>query len=771
MNRTDQKRPVPPPLPPRSQAETADSPPSEPPPPYSEFADQTSHPLYALRSNDSRSGSTQSLVPRESDSQDGRRKLLLVYIHGFMGNETSFQSFPAHVHNLVTASLSETHVVHTKIYPRYRSRRAIEFASEDFSKWLAPHLHPDTDVILLGHSMGGLLSAEVVLLSPHSPATGHALRHRILGTINFDVPFLGMHPGVVASGLSSIFHPAEKSPDPKSQASPSPAAGSSQNDGYFASSADGGNGGSHTSTPGRIDTLFSPQPSDPNYNPAFPNDVHLPVRKGLSSALHFINKHSDGLIKASQQLVKSHLEFGGAMADYGGLKRRYTRIRALDMEDAEARKVATSGARTPPRVRFVNYYTASTGRPKPAKSPPPDSLDGQGTSRAVSMDTEMQDLRPAEQPSHQADTVELPSRSPSRLNPVEETQASEGAQDPRSGRPLEKVASGTESARSSQEMQLLLSHISALPPVPPSPSEPSPVDFSQYTDKDARKIAEKDHARAVKAYKQAVKDRNSALKDRSKLEEKIAKNTAKAEKKAQDEEKKRAHDVEKHAREEEKRAAKQKEKEEKMSGEELRLEKERQRVEAEGRRMEEAEKERLRKQREMLGLPSEEPKIEEVESRASLEVQSEKAGESEADEFHDAEESTAPSSAQQSHVPSISAGASTPSLTRSTTAEARFSDTASRTTSQTPSVKGKEKPKRDKKFCMLPSVDPRTGLLDPAWQRVFMEGVDEVGAHCGLFFVGPTYEMLVGEVAARIESWVLDDVSERAVRELGSQIL
>ena len=61
--------------------------------------------------------------------------MLLVYIHGFMGNETSFQSFPAHVHNLLTITLAETHVVHIKIYPRYKSRKAIDFARDDFSTW------------------------------------------------------------------------------------------------------------------------------------------------------------------------------------------------------------------------------------------------------------------------------------------------------------------------------------------------------------------------------------------------------------------------------------------------------------------------------------------------------------------------------------------------------------------------------------------------------------------------------------------------------------
>ena len=91
---------------------------------------------HSWSAQDPRSSSTQSLVPEEH-LRDDKRTLLLVYLHGFMGNETSFQSFPAHVHNLVTVKLADTHRVHTKIYPRYKSRKAIEYARDDFSKWSA----------------------------------------------------------------------------------------------------------------------------------------------------------------------------------------------------------------------------------------------------------------------------------------------------------------------------------------------------------------------------------------------------------------------------------------------------------------------------------------------------------------------------------------------------------------------------------------------------------------------------------------------------------
>jgi hypothetical protein len=93
-----------------------------------------------MSSQDPRSSSTQSLIPDPALEDSGRRRLLLIYIHGFMGNETSFRSFPAHVHNLVTLTLAESHVVHTKIYPRYKSRDSLEIARDNFSAWYSSRL-------------------------------------------------------------------------------------------------------------------------------------------------------------------------------------------------------------------------------------------------------------------------------------------------------------------------------------------------------------------------------------------------------------------------------------------------------------------------------------------------------------------------------------------------------------------------------------------------------------------------------------------------------
>jgi len=120
------------------------------------------YPSRRWKSLDPRTSSTQSLAPSLT-SEEQRRTLLLIYVHGFMGNDSSFRSFPAHIHQFLKESLAETHVIHTKIYPRYKTYKSIEVARDNFSLWLEPHESPTTDVVLIGHSMGGLLAADVAL--------------------------------------------------------------------------------------------------------------------------------------------------------------------------------------------------------------------------------------------------------------------------------------------------------------------------------------------------------------------------------------------------------------------------------------------------------------------------------------------------------------------------------------------------------------------------------------------------------------------------------
>lgn len=677
-----------------------------------------------------------------------------MYIHGFMGDETSFRSFPAHVHNLLTVLLAETHVVHTKIYPRYRSKRNISFATHDFSQWLEPHETPTTDVVLLGHSMGGLLAAEVVLKKPSESQTEKPLKHRILGTINFDVPYLGMHPHVVKSGLASIFRSTE---EPEDQMTPG-------------------------ADPPQIETgdqtvpLWTPRSNDPNYNPNYQNDVVLPVRKGWGKAWHFINKHSGNLAKATKQLVASHLEFGGAMANYSELKTRYTRIRALE-EDNERVRASVSATNTAPRrVRFINYYTASNGRStdtdssardKRASSDKREGKASFGTQSTENVRLQSQALEipsaharaPSQPPSprvsveeHKDDDViskepDIPSGGDnSKMNdmahvdhaPVSDGEAylnrggldeageSLSISDP--AQPKDEGPDGMVGTLTTRTDSL-----QSLPAIPDPPRAPPPLDLSGIADKDIRKHTEKEHAFLVKNYKKALKDREKAIRDREKLEQKLERKahkiSRKAGKEAQKIKEKAMADSRKQADEEWKLERRETEREmTHQQQEELRLEKERQRMEAEARRM----------------RGEKTPEIPQPPTIAAPDP------------------TTSTPADSLSHIPTTPSAFSIP-LTPS---ETLASDTSNSTDEEDDDGGGggkKQGSGKEHNFCALPPMDS-AGNRDPTWVRVFMKDVDEVGAHCGLFFIDERYERLVGDVAERVEGWVRESSDERAAR-------
>ncbi|OKL60703.1 hypothetical protein UA08_04253 [Talaromyces atroroseus] len=457
------------------------------------------------------STSSVSLGPAKSPL-DGRRTLLLVYIHGFMGAEDSFRRFPAHVHNLVANALADSHVVYSKVYPRYKSRRAMGVARDEFSEWIIPHESHQTDVILLGHSLGGILAAEVALAEVENMNSPSKYRHRILGMINFDVPFLGMHPSVVGTGLGALFQPKRK-------------------DGFENEALNAKRSESQPSELGSQESMemmpsWFDQIPDPNFDPPFPNDVRRVKRSQLDGAINFLKKNSGNLAMAVKEYASSYVEFGGCLADYSGLRRRYAMLKELEAIDDMEPKTDRRGL-LQRRLRFINYYTASPGFPKKS----PSNLDGQ----------ELTDEMPPNHTIASTDSLDKLTKLPSPTISVGSFDSTDDGminveptpivEDPT----VANLSSSKQSCDVSPEQstvdhesvegndQCTTTMIDSLPPLPEIPAEPPALDPSLYEDKDILKQARKEHTRLVKLHERVKKEHDTTLKEREKLVQKLAK--------------------------------------------------------------------------------------------------------------------------------------------------------------------------------------------------------------------------------------------------------
>lgn len=332
--------------------------------------------------------------------------------------------------------------------------------------------------------------------------------------VAFDTPFLGMHPSVVGTGIMSLFHSNPERNDDNTQ-------------GVSAPTSPAHLSPSHSLSVHSDDDLSRPPSNDPNFNPSFANDVRIPQRSGIQKALYFVSKHSGGLTSATKEYVLSHLEFGGCLADYPGLQKRYKRIRALEDVD-EHRPQRDDYGRLLSRVRFVNYYSASTGRRK---------LDEPIVSRNASpVDVEMRDMSRQSRTSAEhsrmsrspSPTIRISSEIPRKEDELIEPDQKQNIPD--QGNAPETNANARSSlhsaGRTSVDTRTLNNSPSVtsegasqtfLPEVSPLPDPPPPFDETRYTDKDELKLARKEYARQVKAFERSQKDRDKCLRDREKL--------------------------------------------------------------------------------------------------------------------------------------------------------------------------------------------------------------------------------------------------------------
>ncbi|TFK63686.1 hypothetical protein BDN72DRAFT_847354 [Pluteus cervinus] len=310
--------------------------------------------------------------------------LHLVYVHGFQGSDASFQAFPTDMQTYLASQIHSDSpiVVRSSVYPTYKSSKPLSYAVKNFLEWWLS-LQAPGPVILLGHSMGGLLAAEAALDSLTTPtadsssASTSTPPRRIIGVIAFDTPFLGMHPHVVKSGILSLFakkedhqvpqeptelalnpHPHVNMVDPdvtddweefKRNLIKTPPKSPSITAEVTPQPTRSTNGSlSPTPTPATPPTSNSPsRPSNGNTN------LWLSVTSLIDDpTAKWLLKHHKNPVGEGKKWVVEQLQFGGSMFDPNSLSTRYTKLVEWGQKGG----------------LWVNYWTQAPPKVEPAKA-------------------------------------------------------------------------------------------------------------------------------------------------------------------------------------------------------------------------------------------------------------------------------------------------------------------------------------------------------------------------------------------------------------------
>jgi len=132
-----------------------------------------------------------------------KKNVSIVYVHGFRGGKNTFWDFP----DLLKKSMKIYNVeVNNKIFDAFETKGEFDIIVNKIIDWI--YEKPDNEpIILMGHSMGGILVADVfrkIIKGSIEKYKKSTYKPHIIGVFGFDSPYFGLTVSALGSGLRKI---------------------------------------------------------------------------------------------------------------------------------------------------------------------------------------------------------------------------------------------------------------------------------------------------------------------------------------------------------------------------------------------------------------------------------------------------------------------------------------------------------------------------------------------------------------------------------------
>ncbi|KAF7355473.1 DUF676 domain-containing protein [Mycena sanguinolenta] len=262
--------------------------------------------------------------------------VVVVFIHGFKGTDSTFGEFPARLKHILMESIPNTSV-ECIVFPAYETKGELTEAVVKFADWLTT-LTVEKEVasgggagkvkiVLCGHSMGGLLAADTLqeFMKSRETQAKFVLWPNIVSVIAFDTPYLGLHPGVFKNSATKAVEFAQ--------------AARSVGSGLLGAFAGGFAGASKASTPATTPPAAAPASAWGKWAGTASYAVGGALLAGAAAGATYYKRDDLGL---GYTWATDHMKYVSHLWDVQALNRRVDFL--VDAEEKEG-------------VLFRNFYT------------------------------------------------------------------------------------------------------------------------------------------------------------------------------------------------------------------------------------------------------------------------------------------------------------------------------------------------------------------------------------------------------------------------------